>query len=361
MSKRLKAVLREMKKRGLEQFILTDPHAIDYLTGVQIEPGERLFALLLRRDGQHRFFINRLFPMPVTDIPISSFDDTNDSIRMLSCHLFLSKPLGIDKSWPAGFLLALMDKNPFIGGQASYQNASICIDIVRAVKERREQRLMIKASLLNDKVMELAHQYLADGEQPSELELAAWIGQRYKDLGASGNSFTPIVAFGDHGSDPHHENSDRRYQKGDRVLLDIGCILNGYCSDMTRTVFTKEPSEKEREIYKLVLKANLAAQARVRPGVRLAEIDAAARDVIDQAGYGANFTHRLGHFIGREVHEYGDVSASSDWVAEAGMIFSIEPGIYIEGGIGVRIEDLVLVTEDGCQSLNHYPKDLSII
>ena len=141
----------------------------------------------------------------------------------------------------------------------------------------------------------------------------------------------------------------------------MGCKYNGYCSDMTRTVFYQEVSEEAKEVYGLVRLANETAEAMIKPGVRLCDIDKAARDIITDAGYGKEFNHRLGHFIGKDVHEYGDVSAVFDMPVEAGMIFSIEPGIYIQGDFGVRIEDLVLVTEDGCEVLNHYSKDLMII
>lgn len=141
----------------------------------------------------------------------------------------------------------------------------------------------------------------------------------------------------------------------------MGCMYKGYCSDMTRTVFYQEVTEKQKEVYNLVLQANLAAEAIIKPGVRLCDIDRAAREIIEKAGYGPQFNHRTGHFIGREVHEYGDVSASFDMPVKAGMIFSIEPGIYIDGEFGVRIEDLVMVTEDGCEILNKYSKDLIVV
>ena len=145
------------------------------------------------------------------------------------------------------------------------------------------------------------------------------------------------------------------------VLLDVGGIYDGYCSDMTRTFFTAEPTEEERKVYELVRAANEAAEAIIKPGVRLCDIDAAARNVIAAAGYGEQFTHRLGHFIGLEDHEFGDVSSNFDRPVEEGMCFSIEPGVYLEGKFGVRIEDLVIVTKDGCEVLNHYPKQLKVL
>lgn len=156
-------------------------------------------------------------------------------------------------------------------------------------------------------------------------------------------------------------NDGTMLKEGDSIIVDMGCVYEGYCSDMTRTFFYKKVSDKQKEVYNLVLKAQLAAQAAIKPGVRLADIDRIARDIITEGGYGPQFNHRLGHFIGRLCHEAGEVNATSDIIAEEGMIFSIEPGVYLPHEFGVRIEDLVLVTKDGVKILNHYPKDLQVI
>ena len=150
-------------------------------------------------------------------------------------------------------------------------------------------------------------------------------------------------------------------REGDCVLFDVGCVKDGYCSDMTRTFYYKSVSNHCREVYETTRAANEAAVALIRPGVRLCDIDKAARDLITEKGYGPAFNHRLGHFIGLTDHEYGDVSSAFDWEVEPGMIFSIEPGIYLVGDTGVRVEDLVMVTEDGVELLNHYSHDLDII
>ena len=153
-----------------------------------------------------------------------------------------------------------------------------------------------------------------------------------------------------------------RGKRGDCVVLDIGGRKDDYCSDMTRTVFLGEVSDRQREIYEIVKEANLRGIAAAKPGARMCDVDKAARDYITEKGFGKYFTHRTGHSIGLEVHEAGDVSAVNEAVIRPGQCFSVEPGIYIpEEGIGVRIEDLVLITEDGCEVLNHYPKDLTVV
>ena len=154
---------------------------------------------------------------------------------------------------------------------------------------------------------------------------------------------------------------DTRLQAGDCIVLDIGGKKAGYCSDMTRTYFCRTVSDKHAAIHDLVRRANEAAEALVRPGVPLCELDKAARDLIAAAGYGEYFTHRLGHFIGRTEHEQGDVSSANTTPAREGMIFSIEPGVYLPGEMGVRVEDLVLVTADGCEVLNRADKHCRVI
>ena len=218
---------------------------------------------------------------------------------------------------------------------------------------------MREASALNDQATLALINLVADGLPESEMvsELAGI----YQRLGCQGFSFEPIIAYGANGADPHHETNDDRPQPGDSVVIDIGSSYKGYCSDMTRTVFYGEPDEESRRVYETVRQAQEAAIKAVRPGVTFASIDRAARQVIEEAGYGEYFTHRTGHFIGREVHEAGDVSEFNQAQAQVGQIFSIEPGIYLPGKVGVRIEDLVLVTETGCQVLNQVSKDLMVV
>ena len=142
------------------------------------------------------------------------------------------------------------------------------------------------------------------------------------------------------------------------IILDVGLNVNGYMSDMTRTVVLGRADDEQREVYELVKAANEAGRRIAAPGVPLCEIDRAAREVIERGGYGNYFIHRTGHGIGLEVHEGADVSASSKAVAKEGMIFSVEPGIYLPGKFGVRIEDLVLITPNGCETLNRLPREL---
>ena len=279
-----------------------------------------------------------------------------DQISIIAENIDPEKPLGIDKTWPARFLIPLQEKLP----QLKTVWGSDCVDGVRAVQNEEEIAIMKKASEINDAVMEKVADYIKEGM--TEKQIADFIDAEYLKAGASGNSFDTIVCFGPNAADQHHEPSDTRTLKaGECVLIDMGCVWQGYCSDMTRTFYCKSADPEQTEIHDIVREAVLRAESVIKPGVRFCDIDAQARDYIDEKGYSEYWKIRLGHFIGQEDHEYGDVSPINKNVAEPGMIFSIEPGIYIEGKYGVRIEDLVLVTEDGHELLNSVEKKYRIV
>ena len=356
-AERLEALVQGLKAAGIAQQLVSDPSSIAYLIGYETQPGERLLLLKVAADGRHQLYLNQLFPQAsglADDIEIVTYRDGEPVISCLAQSLAPGKT-GIDKVWPSHFLLDLMaarqDLQPV--------NAAYLVDDLRAIKSPEEQELMREASALNDQATLALIKLVADGLPESEMvsELAGI----YQRLGCQGFSFEPIIAYGANGADPHHETNDDRPQPGDSVVIDIGSSYKGYCSDMTRTVFYGEPDEESRRVYETVRQAQEAAIKAVRPGVTFASIDRAARQVIEEAGYGEYFTHRTGHFIGREVHEAGDVSEFNQAQAQVGQIFSIEPGIYLPGKVGVRIEDLVLVTETGCQVLNQVSKDLIVV
>ncbi len=353
---RVAAVLAQMEARGLEQLLISDPPSIFYLTGRWILPNERLLALYLNKNGGHKLFVNKLFTVD-GDIGIEKvwFSDTDPGCQIIAGYTDHSKPLGIDKKMAARFLLELME----LGAGSAYRNGSECVDAARRVKDAEERQKMITASRINDQAMERFRGLIREGV--SELEVSDGMKAIYQELGTQGPSFGPLVSFGANAAIGHHKPDHTVLKPGDCVLFDVGCKKDDYCSDMTRTFFYKSVSGKGREVYETVLKANLAAQAAMKPGMKFCEVDKVARDIISDAGYGPFFTHRLGHCIGIEVHDAGDVSATNQDVVREGMIFSCEPGIYLPGELGVRIEDLMLITPDGAVSLNHVSKELEVI
>ena len=197
-----------------------------------------------------------------------------------------------------------------------------------------------------------------------EREIAAKLQYLMLHFGASDKSFDPIVVSGPNGSLPHGVPSDKVIHSGEFVTMDFGCVYHGYCSDMTRTVAVGYATDEMRRIYNAVLdaqKAGIAAARAVRAGVTGKAVDAAARAVIQEAGYGNYFSHSFGHGVGVEIHEQPTASSLNDKPLPAGAVISAEPGIYIPGKLGVRIEDVVVVTEDGCRNLMTAPKELLIL
>ena len=349
-SHRLQRVMESMNRSQCSQMLLTSPSNIFYLTGISFDPGERFAGLLLARGEAPLFFCNRLFPQG-EDSPYETIwhEDGEDPFRGVVNRLSRSAPLAVDKDCPARFLFPLLESS------VTLTDASPLIDRVRMIKDSEEITLMKEASRLNDKALG----FLAECFHPetTEKELVRKLDEFYSRHDSS-FSFAPLIAFGSHAAVPHHESGHGTPVPGSSVLFDIGGRTKGYCSDMTRTFSFGQPGPKLKEIYAIVLEANLAAESVIRPGTPFSEIDRAAREVITQKGYGEHFTHRTGHHIGIDVHEFPDVSLANPMAAEAGMIFSVEPGIYLPGECGVRIEDLVLVTENGVEILNRYPKEL---
>ena len=356
-SQRIFNLLTLMQEAHISNLLISDPLSIYYYTGYKTNPGERFFLLNVSQEGQLSLYLNRLFPEPDTSlnkIKIVWYNDGEDIIQILSDEL-IGNQIGIDKFWPSHFLLTLMDKKPHL----NFTNGSLLVDHQRSRKSLQEEELMVEASRQNDEVMLKIIDQVQFGY--SEQKMVSLLSNFYDQIGSNGFSFDPIIAYGPNGADPHHDTNQDTPKIGDTVIIDIGSFYKGYASDMTRTVFYGDPSNEAIEVYNLVRKANEEAIKMIKPGVKFSDIDFTARNIIANAGYGQYFTHRLGHFIGQEAHEAGDVSMHNHHLTEVGQVFSIEPGIYLPGKLGVRIEDLVIVTENGCRVLNNVTKEPLII
>lgn len=354
---RLNRVLQQMAKMGVHQMMITDPNAVFYMTGKWIHPGERFLALYIAENREPVLFVNELFYFP-EEVGAKKvyFSDTDDILPLIKAVVNPAQKLGVDKTMAAKFLLLMMEG----GAAAGYMNGSLAVDTTRAMKDEAEREKMRVSSHVNDLAMAQFRELIHAGV--TEQEVAAQMLDIYKKLGAARYSFDPIVAFGANAADGHHMPDDTVLREGDCVLLDVGCVVDDYCSDMTRTFFYKrEPDELQKEVYNLTRRANETAEEMLKAGIPLCSVDKTARDIITEGGYGKCFTHRLGHFIGIEDHEFGDVSLANKNLTAVGNTFSIEPGIYVQGKVGVRIEDLVLITENGHEVLNHYPKDIDVI
>lgn len=352
---RLKTVTENMKRQRLPQILVTSTASVYYLTGLWIEPMERLLVLYIRDDGTCALFGNELFSLtPGGSVPLYLHTDADDPLRDL-VKVVRPGVLGVDKDWPSRHLLSLMRQRPDITPKVG----SAPVDAARMRKDAQEIAALRSASRINDEVMQASLAAVRAGA--TEKELAAYVEHQFALHGADRSTEGMIVSFGANGANPHHSPDNTLVRRGNSMVFDIYIPINRYWCDMTRTAFFQEADEESRKVYETVRQANLAAEAMIRPGIKMSDIDKTARRLITEAGYGPYFTHRLGHGLGIDCHEPPDNSAVNETVTQPGMVFSVEPGIYLPGRLGVRIEDLVLVTESGCEVLNHYTKDLQIL
>jgi len=237
--------------------------------------------------------------------------------------------------------------------------ASALLESLRGSKDEEEIEAMRAAQRIAEQALGQTLEYLKPGM--TEREIAAYLEYRMVSLGAEKKSFDTIIASGPNSSKPHAVPGERKIQNGDFVTIDFGCVYKGYCSDTTRTVAVGEPTEEMRKVYNTVLEAQLAGIAAAKAGVPGKEIDGAARKVIDDAGYGEYFGHSFGHSLGIEIHESPNAAPSNSEPMPIGAVISAEPGIYLPGKFGVRIEDVLILNENGCENITKYPKELIIL
>ena len=235
---------------------------------------------------------------------------------------------------------------------------SMLVDELRITKDAGEVARIEAACAVADAALASVRHRLA--EEPTEVEFGLELDLAMRRLGAEGTSFETIVAAGPNGAMPHHRPDARRIVEGDLVVLDFGALVDGYCSDMTRTIMVGEPTETQQRMLDVVAASQRAGLEAVAPGVRCGDVDRACRDVIDDAGWGEAFMHSTGHGVGLEIHEDPRVAAGADATLAAGAVVTVEPGVYLPGHGGVRIEDTVVVTPDGCRPLTSAPKSVSV-
>ena len=352
LNNRLARVRERMRANGVEQVIVTQPQGIYYLTDQWVEPHDRLDALIVTPEACRMLCYNLAVIRP-EDCEVSVYSDTGETVSRLSA-LLENRPTGVDGWMHSRFLLPLMALRPEIPW-----SVSACVEEARMIKTPDEIARLRVASEVTDRVFAAAFKQLREGM--TEIELGAVFSDCFAAEGVGRFHGDPMVCFGPGTSEPHHAPGDARLRAGDPVMVDTGKRVDGYYSDMTRMVFFRSVTDEQRKVYRIVLEANEAALAAVRPGVTIAEIHQAAMDVIARAGYGDFYPHRTSHGIGIDYHEEPFDVGGRRLPVEVGMCFSIEPGIYLPGRFGVRIEDLVTVTGDGCSLLNHAPKELVVV
>ena len=328
--------------QGVDTAIITRPASVAYLTGVWVNPHERLLALSVTPE-------RAVLVLPALDrergagtalagVELTGYEDGGDPVALVPAE----GRLAVERT---DITLALAERL----GALDAADAGPALRHLRSRKSAAEIAHLDRAAYLTYQVIDAVKPALREGM--SELEAASVVLAKTADLGGE-PSFEPLVQFGPNSAFPHGRATSRRLAEGDLVLIDIGVAWQGYKGDISRTFVFGPAGEQQQELIEVVQAAHDAAVATVRPGVRAGEVDAAARRVIEEAGYGDRFIHRTGHGLGLEAHEEPNFAPGDETILEPGMVATVEPGIYIPGWGGIRIEDDVVVTETGGRILN---------
>ena len=358
---RMRRVVASATDAGLDGLLITPGPDLVWLTGYQPTAiTERLTALFLAPDREPTLLVPTLErPDAEAAVGAPSFEivdwaDGEDPFARAADYLSPTATMGIaDSAW-AMHLLGLQDAVP----GSSYRSLTRSLPMLRAVKDTNELARLAAAGDAADATYEQILGVRFAGRK--ETDVAADLARLLREHGHAQVDFT-VVGSGPNGANPHHEAGDRTIEVGDAVVLDFGGLMHGYGSDTSRTVCVGEPSALVREVHEVVRRAQEAGVAAVRAGVACQEIDRAARKVITDAGYGERFIHRTGHGIGTTTHEPPYMIEGEEQPLVPGMCFSVEPGVYLAGQFGVRIEDIVTVTETGGLRLNNTERDLKIV
>lgn len=363
MIKKIQQLQFYLQENNYDAAFITTPDNVFYFSGFKSNPHERLLGIMIFKSdspilicphmevpdaiasGWNYETIGHLDtdnPWEVLSNALQSREITISSLAIEKSHLTVERLEAIQNFYPHANFIRLDDK----------------INDLRVIKDEIELENIREAASLADYAIEVGCNEIAEGK--TEMEILTVIENAIKQKGYS-MSFDTLVLSGPKTASPHGTPGDRKIQKGDMILFDLGVLYKGYCSDITRTVAFGEPSEEQRIIYDTVRKANEQAIAAIKAGIRAKDLDKISRDVISQAGYGEYFTHRLGHGLGISVHEFPSITGTNEMELTPGMVFTIEPGIYKGNVTGVRIEDDVVVTKTGVEVLTKFTKDLVII
>jgi len=351
--------IEELGSGGADALLLFPGADIGYYTGFSIGPSERLAAALIPFSADPVLLVNQLEEelrgqKPwVTDV--DTWLEHEDPVEILAQN-FERLDLGgavvaINEDAPWGWIKRLSDRLPGL----LFVDATSHLSRIRMVKSPQEVDWMRMACAITDKALETGFEEMRTGM--TESDLAGIITAEIRASG--GGAGYAGVLFGERAALPHGRPGGKVLEPGDCVLVDMGTKIHGYSSDLTRTVFYGEPTARHAEIYDLVYEANRVAYEAVRPGVACGELDSIARRVIEDGGYGEHFIHRLGHGVGLQGHERPYLVQGNELELEPGMTFTIEPGIYVVGEVGVRVEDTVVCTPEGCERLTRLSRELA--
>lgn len=362
---RMTKAFQLVRESGFDALVIAPSPDLEYLTGLDPHPGERFNGFFLLADGRSFAVVSRIYSLEYREalpdsIPVYEWGDEEWFFDVLS-RAFSDHGIGEDAVIAVNDSIMAVDAVEIAHRQkVKLANGWHTLGSLRIVKGSDEIECLKKAGEISDKALEALLPFIHPGR--TEKEVRRKLLELMDDFGATSQAFTPIVARGENAAKPHYPGGDGVIRERDSVLIDFGCRYRGYFSDMTRTFFIGEKPEPDvEEMYHIVLRSQVAGEKFARPGITSESLDVAARSVIEKAGYGDRFNNRLGHGIGLAIHEAPNIMRGNHQVLTPGMTFSIEPGIYIPGKIGIRIENCVVVTENGCESLTRFPRDLMVL
>jgi len=352
---RLEKAQKLMQKAGYSALFASSAANLRYFTGLQIIPDERLEMVFILADGRAALFLSGLYKAEgqglAEDYDLYFHGDGQDLNQVLRNLIPGDGKLAIDEQMWASHLLQIWE---LAGSERQYKGASLIMDALRICKSKEEISFLEKAGKISADAWKKTLPQIKEGI--TELQLANILENEMRELGGEGLSFATIIAFGEHSAAPHHVPGQTPLRKGDPIVMDFGCTYHGYCADITRTVCLGPAAEDFVQVYGIVAQALEAARNKIGPGATTGQIDVAARGVIEEAGYGEYFIHRISHGVGLDTHESPRFPIKE--IGEeirSGMVFSVEPGIYLPGRFGVRIEDVVAIDSKG------YPVDMHIL
>ncbi|MGM0844790.1 MAG: M24 family metallopeptidase [Bacillota bacterium] len=365
MNNRIGKIQKWLEEQNIEAAFINSKENVFYLSNFLTDPHERLMGLVLFKQADPLFVLPAMEENQLRSAgwqyEIIGYADHENPWDLIGASLKNRNNKNPEKLAIEKEVLSYSRSAAFLSlfQEAEVINVEDKLNELRVVKDEREIEIIRRAAEMADFGVQTGVEALREGV--SEMEVLAKIEYELKKKGIRQMSFSTMVLFGEKSGEPHGNPGSRQLKTGDFVLFDLGVVLDGYCSDITRTVAFKSVSDKQREIYETVLKAELASLELSKPGTRIGDLDSSARKIISDAGYGDYFPHRIGHGMGINVHEFPSMSHSNDGILKEGMVYTIEPGIYLPEVGGVRIEDDILVTADGYETLTKYPKDLQII
>lgn len=364
MNKRIEKLTHWMKEQDIGMCFLTSTENIFYFSNFYSDPHERLLGLAIFQEVEPFLILPAMEKNSAKDsgwsfeiIGYSDIDNPWELVeRAAKKRGKTFEKIAIEKEhMNVERYEELQDRFSSV----AFVSAEEKLRRLRMIKDEGEIARIKEACALADYAIEAGTAEIREGR--TELEVLASVEYELKKKGVQEMSFATMVLTGKNGANPHGIPGQTKIQKGDFILFDLGVVVEGYCSDITRTVAYGDINEKQREIYETVLKGQLSAIEASKPGVTCSEVDLTARNIIREAGYGEYFNHRLGHGLGISVHEYPSLTETNPLILETGMVFTIEPGVYLPGVAGVRIEDDIVITDNGAESLTKYQKELLLL